>query len=174
MGACENNLNHPANRCLAMYDSVVEVDITNPWTIQSIVDGAYKISDGGADMYDDGNIIATSDGYGAGNYVTYSDLCTVQTYRLTNKYYMNHQDKFQFVLFPDMKENNINIYGELGADGNGTAERGELPLYNGYRGFYKKVCDAGDPSVNHLFITNAPDAYHEINTHTDNDSHRLP
>merc|ERR1711972_780788 len=62
----------------------------------------------------------------------------------------------------------IRIAGNLGADGNGRRKHGHFK-YKGWTAFWTQTHSAGDPSVTHVFITDAEKAQHDPSSDTDSD-----
>jgi hypothetical protein len=132
------------------------------------------ISDGGGDMYDGGNSLYTN----FGGPIDYSDgIITSSGYFGTGSQYFTRKYPGLFVMVADMEGvSQFEIYGNLGADGSGSADGAVLQttLYGRtYYGFVKRVYNAGDPSVNHLIITSISDANQEFSTNTNDDYHRV-
>ena len=141
------------------------------------------ISDGGNDMYDNGNCIsvpANSTAFSASscrsipNKVTYLQNCgkgsvNGQSYSMSMK-----NDGISVVFFASYTENTISINGNLGADHYGSLASGSY-TYNGWKGFWKVTWkgQSNDPGVNHLWITNAPNAVHNFASSTDHDYDQL-
>ena len=66
----------------------------------------------------------------------------------------------------------FSISGNLGADGAGTYVASSYSA-GSLTGYMTSVCNAGDPSVNHLYVidhTVSPHAAHTVNSHTDPDA----
>ncbi|MCX6951195.1 MAG: putative Ig domain-containing protein [Verrucomicrobia bacterium] len=159
------NVNHP----------LVRSAIPGRYAFSEGIVGTY-ISDGGNDMYDGGNQIDTNLAPGA--YLNYSDNAIVPHTALGSggQYFTRKYDGL-WVLAADVSGlDYFEITGNLGADGSGSTDTAVFTLtYNGtsYRGFLRRVYNAGDPSVNHLIIV--PDngtVTHEASTSTDSDYHR--
>ncbi|MBN2213231.1 MAG: choice-of-anchor D domain-containing protein [Bacteroidales bacterium] len=137
----------------------------------------YSIGDGGNDMYDGGNYLSTSMGM---SNIMYSDNIIVSGdmhFGANTAYFTRHLDGL-FVLAADMNEvESFHIDGDLGADGGGSYNSAVLEYeYNGirFKGFVKRVYNAGDPSVNHLVIIEEnPNATQSIGTTTNSDMHYL-
>ena len=158
------------------------VSEANLFSIGSITDD-YKasmqyIDNGGNDLYDEGNYIqvpALSD-----NYVTYLDNCEEGSVNGEQYSMAINGSGYSVVVFRNYGQDSIAIGGELGADGEGQAAQGSFE-YNGWKGFWKTVnechpmtgdeCDGYDPSLHHLWVTDAPidNTNHDIATDTDND-----
>ena len=141
-------------------------------------EGMEYIDNGGSDLYNEGNYIqvpALSD-----NHVIYYEDCKVGSVNGKQYTMAINGAGFSVTVFESYGEQSIAIAGELGADGEGQAVQGSLE-YSGWKGFWKTVnechpmggdaCDGYDPSLHHLWITNAPIANtsHVIATDTDND-----
>lgn len=136
-----------------------------------------SIGDGGNDMYDGGNLLSAN--LVAGSYLNYSDNVVVSSALLGagGQYFTRKYDGL-WVFAADINGlGSFQIDGNLGADGGGSTDTAVLSLtYGGtnYRGFVKRVYNAGDPSVNHLIIV--PDngiVVHDVATDTNNDYHRV-
>eukprot|EP00494_Astrolonche_serrata_P032925 UN33194 len=68
---------------------------------------------------------------------------------------MNYDDRrFQLTVVENMMSDRFEITGDLGSDGGGSCTHGSFRVGD-YYVFYKRNCNAGDSSVNHLLITNA-------------------
>jgi len=133
--------------------------------------GGTSISDGGNDMYDDGNCIsvpatsrATDSCSRITNKVTYLQNCGEQTVNGQSYFMSMKNDGISVVYFASYTENTISINGNLGADGGGSLASGSY-TYNGWEGFWKVTWDQSrDPGINHLWITNAPNATHSFDS----------
>eukprot|EP00494_Astrolonche_serrata_P024526 UN24785 len=120
-------------------------------------------------MYDTGNYIELD-----GNSLDYVNNCNAHYGGAT--VHMDYSDRrFFMVMIPNMgNSNTFNIDGGLGADGGGNCEAGDLTTYKGFKGYYKWNCNAGnDPSVNHVMISNAPNATHDWNCGRHSDFDRI-
>ncbi len=132
-----------------------------------------NISDGGYDMYDNGNYLNTD----LQRSISYSDnLITYNSAFGTNGKYFTRKYDGLFVMTADLDQvDQFYISGGLGADGYGSVDGTKLSLQsNGknYQAFVKRVYGAGsEPSVNHLIImqqdNNVSHAY-DSNTNIDN------
>ena len=135
---------------------------------------SYYISDGGNDMYDQGNILSTNLGgnlYYTGNSISSSP-------HLGYKKYFTYKENGIFIMAADMENvDYLTISGGLGADGKGNVDGSILSIYkngNSYLGFVKRVYGTTDPSVNHLVITQRESALsHEFSTYSDDDYHKI-
>ena len=136
-----------------------------------------NIADGGSDMYDNGNYLGAS--VTPGGYLNYSDNVFASSPLLGagGQYFTRKLDGL-FVFAADVNAlTYFEITGNLGADGSGSNDTAVISMVNNgtnYRGFVKRVYNAGDPSVNHIIII--PDngtAIHEASTDTNNDYHRV-
>lgn len=133
------------------------------------------ISDGGLDMYDAGNYLRTN----LGSALPYSNEAILSHASLGTggSYFTSKQDGL-FVFTADMVGvSSFEIYGNLGADGYGVANGSVLTRTVGgvvYKGFFKGVSGAYDPSVNHLIIVeDRPGVSQTYSTNTDNDQHTV-
>ena len=136
-----------------------------------------NISDGGNDMYDGGNFLGAS--ITPASYLNYSDnLIAASTLLGTGGQYFTRKFDGLFVLAADVNAlTYFEIVGNLGADGGGSTDTAVLSVVRDgttWRGFVKRVCNAGDPSVNHILIVPANGTVtHEASTDTNNDYHRV-
>ncbi len=129
------------------------------------------ISDGLDDMYDDGNYLST-DISGVIPY-TSGEIVASTSFGDNGRYFTREMPGL-FMMAAELDSiENFGIYGELGADGDGAYSAFELNVA-GFNAYYKGVCSAGDPSVNHLIlISNDVDASHTFATDTDDDQHNI-
>jgi len=162
----------------------------------------YGITDGGDDMYDDGNFIFTD------LCQTYQDIvdngddwelsipithtCALDEtdnddytsppmdgavvagddfFGAGSKYFTNMYPDLFVLIADNINVNEFTIAGNIGADGDGTAEVATVDL-GGYTMFYKSVFDAGDPSINHIIIVpgTADGISHFYDPDTDDDN----
>lgn len=133
----------------------------------------YYIEDAGGDMYDSGNYLSTD----VGGDIEYIDEITESTYLGEKGKYFTREYDGLFV-FAGALDNisYFEVYGGLGADGDGTVDGKILTLDHygtTYYGLVKRVYYAGDPSVNHLFITDNPDVEQDFFMDTDDDYHQV-
>jgi hypothetical protein len=161
----------------------------------------YNISDGGDDMYDTANFINTS----LSNDIVYTHTQmpdppvdndeqatiddfimdgTVQNgdsyFGLGSQYFTNLYPGLFVMVATGTTLEWFEINGDLGSDGNGQADLLDYTLsltgVNGdYSVYCKRVWDAGDPSVNHIFIVNTIDENisHEADLTTFDDYDRI-
>ena len=130
------------------------------------------------DSYNEGNYIqvpALSD-----NYVTYLENCEDGTVNGEQYSMAINGAGFSVLVFSSYGQVSIATAGELGADSEGLAAKGSFE-YNEWNGFWKTVnechpmtgddCDGYDPSLHHLWVTDAPisSTNHVVATDTDND-----
>jgi hypothetical protein len=156
---------------------------TNYNSITSLVPDLYEfldgasgiaISDGGNDMYDQGNLLSTN----LGSYLTYTNGVISASEIFNNEEYFTAKYPGLFVMVADMSNvDYFEITGNLGADGSGSVDGVVLNAQQSgtsYYGFVKRVFNANDPSVNHMIIVeNNASANHEFSTSTDNDQHKV-
>ncbi|NQX92460.1 MAG: HYR domain-containing protein, partial [Flavobacteriales bacterium] len=127
--------------------------------------GLNSISDGGNDMYDNGNILSLGTGI---NY-TSGEILNNGGYD-----YFTAQLPGMFVFYAsgDMPSS-FSISGNNGADGSGTAS-GYSITGGSTNGYFKQVCDAFDPSINQLIITTqAGNTTQAFSSNTDDDQHSI-
>lgn len=161
--------------------------------------GGNEISDGGNDMYDTGNEIYT-DLNGAIPYThtqmtdppvndnsqaVESDFAMDGTVELGDSYFGAGSQYFTnlypglFVMVAkDVTLDEFYIDGNLGSDGDGQADLFDYTLSlsgNEFSVYSKRVWDAGDPSVNHIFIVNTIDENitHDADLSTEDDYDKI-
>ena len=168
--------------CERIVTNVNSVNEPNFFTIGSVTNdyqaGMQYIDNGGDDLYDEGNYIqvpALSD-----NYVTYLENCDAGSVNGQQYSMAINGAGISVTIFSNYGQDSIAIGGELGADGEGQAVQGSFES-NGWKGFWKTVnechpnsgadCDGYDPTLHHLWVTDAPIASsnHVIASDTDND-----
>ncbi len=137
-----------------------------------------NIGDGGGDMYDGGNYIST-DPLANFSGVPYSNDLVVSSADFgTNGQYFTYKGTGIFLFAADLDNTDaFRINGNLGADGRGTVDVSTITsTLDGitYTGYIKRVYNAGDPSVNHLIITEQnSNITRTYSTSTDDDAHTL-
>ena len=155
-------------------------DITNliPNRFNLNLDGGSNyIDDGGDDMYDGANYLST-------NYTSefdYTDGAIVSDGTMgTNGSYFTKKYDDLFVLVADLDNvDYFNIYGNLGADGDGNTDGTVLNLTvkgSEYIGFVTRTNDGGngDPSINHLIIVKKNNfVNHKFLTSTEYEDHTI-
>ena len=136
-----------------------------------------SIIDGGANMYDTGNILSTDLNSGAP--LPYSDG-VVNSHPSTGAAgrYFTQKNGALWTLAADLEgAARFTISGGLGADGAYTATGGTFTRKVGgitYRGFYKRVTGTARPSVNHLIILeDRPGLAQQFENNTDSDFHEV-
>lgn len=134
-----------------------------------------NIGDGGGDMYDGGNFISTD----LATSIFYSNDNVINSTSFgTNGAYFTYKGTGMWLLAADLDGiNNFRITGNLGADGSGLVSTAILTSQVGsktYKGFVKRVYNAGDPSINHLMIVeDDPGITRTNNTTTSLENHNL-
>lgn len=147
--------------------------------IHPLTEGASgtSISDGGANMYDTGNILSTD--LNSGIPLPYTDGVVNSHASLgTAGRYFTQKNGALWTLAADLVgATRFTISGGLGADGAGSATGGTFTRTVAgvtYRGFYKRVTGTASPSVNHLIILeDRPGLDHQFETSTDSDIHEV-
>ncbi len=135
-----------------------------------------SINDGGGDMYDGGNMLGSNL---STSFIPYSDGVIGSHSALgTSGSYFTKKHPGLFVMAADLVgATRFSISGNLGADGGGSSSGGVFTRQVGgisYKGFFKRVYGASDPSVNHLIIVqDRPGLAHEFEANTDRDDHRV-
>lgn len=168
-------------------DSVLSKFVNSGTTLPNLMPFSYlfsdgiignSISDGGNDMYDGGNLLnITRTGISTPTNLSYSDNVVSANFGLgTNGQYFTKKINGMFLFAADINNvSSFSIDGNLGADGRGIASGSIITsTSNGitYKGFIKKVYNAGDPSVNHLIIVaDDPSITQTYSTNTDDDNH---
>ena len=111
------------------------------------------IVDGGNDMYDNGNYLSTNNS----SSFSYSDNAILSNtiFGTGGKYFTRKLDGL-FVLAADMNSVNwFRVSGNYGSDGGGNTDAGSFTISVGcktFNCFVSRVYNAGDPSINELFI----------------------
>lgn len=158
------NLNYALSPCNfnAPLASVLNYMNTNFTMVNSVIPSRYdftdgiignSIPDGGNDMYDGGNYINTN----LGTNLAYSDNVIINSAAMGagGKYFTR---KYQGLWMFAADVNNISSFytsGNNGADGSGNVDGTILTTTRcgtSYKGFVKRVYNAGDPSINQLII----------------------
>ena len=136
---------------------------------------SYSISDGGNDMYDEGNIISTE----YGGPIDYLDNnVTNSTVFGTSGAYVTRKVNNMWMLAADLDGvTEFNIEGNNGADGDGIVNGFTSTLTVGddsYSIFVKRVFEPEDPSINHLIIIpENPGATQNYSLDTNSDEHQV-
>lgn len=134
-----------------------------------------NITDGGMDMYDGGNYLRTN----LGGPLSYSDNAVRSSaFMGTGGEYFTRKRPGLFVFAADLVGvSKFEVYGNLGADGSGLVNAAVMTRTSGgvdYKGFFKGVSGAYDPSVNHLVIMeDRAGVSHAYSANTDNDLHTI-
>ncbi|OYW76159.1 MAG: hypothetical protein B7Z37_09995 [Verrucomicrobia bacterium 12-59-8] len=149
--------------------------IPNRYDFSDGVTGTY-ISDGGNDMYDVGNYLNTN----LGSSIAYSDdvIATPASSLGTGGRYFTRKQPGLFLFVADVAGiSSFSIAGNLGADGSGSVDGTVLTATRGstsFKGFVKRVYNAGDPSINHLIIiADNGSAAHTYAADTNDDQHNV-
>ena len=128
-------------------------------------------------MYDGGNCITvpgTSSNSCSGDSVTvlYKDNCEAGTVNGETYTMSINTNGISVLWFEKYTKSSISINGNNGADGSGSISPGSYS-YNGWKGFWKIVHGSGDPSIHHLWVTNAPSPGHTYSSNTNYDYDEL-
>jgi hypothetical protein len=136
-----------------------------------------SIIDGGANMYDTGNILSTDLNSGTPLPYTEGVVNSHPTTGSTGRYFTQKNGALWTLAADLVGAARFTISGGLGADGAGSAAGGTFTRTVAgvtYRGFYKRVTGTSRPSVNHLIILeDRPGLDHQIETNTDSDFHEV-
>ena len=155
------------------YYSILQ-NYPQPYTF-SYDGGNYYISDGGNDMYDDANYLNTD----LAQYIEYtSGAITPNTAFGANGVYFTLQLPGLFMLGADLDGiNEFYIDGNNGADGDGIVDSYDFQItFNSqlYNVYTKRVYDAWDPSINHMFLIPATAGItHNYSTDSNSDYDQL-
>lgn len=134
-----------------------------------------SINDGGGDMYDGGNRLNTN----IQSAISYSDNLVIQSpFMGSTGAYFTRKNTGLFVFAADLDNvSNFSITGNLGADGSGSSDGTVLTSSVGgvnYQGFVSRIFNAGDPSINHIVITEqSVGATHTFLPTTGNENHQI-
>ncbi|KAK3278262.1 hypothetical protein CYMTET_13791 [Cymbomonas tetramitiformis] len=135
------------------------------------------ISDGGHDMYDCGNQInAVSSAGTSSTQLPYRQSTTLGSSGNGDIEYTTYKASGMWLaVFHSASGSLVEYYtsGNNGADGGGLQASGYLGEYEGYHGWYKKVYNARDPSINEIIITTDGTWTQSIGRSTDDGMHRL-
>jgi hypothetical protein len=145
-------------------------------------DMAYELSsihDGGNDIYDYGNKISFNSN---SNYLTYKNTITSNGIGSGNYFVKIGPSAKRFFIFVsdlDSSITNVQINGNLGADGQGSVDGGVQTMTNNnieYKIYWKSVHDGrttGDPTLNHIWILRNVSGISRTyaSSDTNNDSH---
>ena len=150
--------------------------------------GDGTISDGGDDMYDNGNHLTTSRcsaDAGISPYTTGMTVVDSDCFGPGGQYRMDLRESMMVVVAKGAAPAStippwdFTVTGNLGADGNGIANQYDnIPARSGLKAYAKTVCSGTDPSVVHLMVVeDDPTAYqhvlHTIHQNTDDDYDEL-
>lgn len=136
-----------------------------------------SIIDGGANMFDTGNLLSTD--LAGGATLPYSDTSLASPPGLGaggSCFTRRHGPLWVFAA--DLNgASRFTVNGGLGADGAGSATGGTTTRTVAgvtYRGFFKRVTGTSSPSVNHLIIVeDRPGLAHQFDPGTDSDFHEV-
>jgi hypothetical protein len=142
------------------------------------------VSDGGDDMYDNGNYLSTSmcSGLGLAPYTTGMSVVNSECFGPHGQYRMDLRETMMVVVAKpstdaaSMQPWDFTVTGNLGADGSGAAEAfDDIPPRSGLKAFAKTVCSRTDPSITHLMVVEdrAPLPTHQWSRDTDRDDDEL-
>ena len=151
-------------------------NIPNGYNMRDGITGTC-VSDGGNDMYDCGNQLNTN----LGTLIPYTGG-TVNTHpAFGGGSYFTHKFNNLWVMTADL--NNVSSFftsGNNGADGRGNIATFDYTVTVGCLTYYvyvKRIYNAGDPSINHIYIVPdngaGPRPTHTWATNTDDDRHTL-
>ena len=123
-----------------------------------------SINDGGNDMYDGGNVMITDQSNTSAIQYTQTTVGdgTIESgttwFGPGSTYFTNLYNGLFVLGAHNISIDRFGIYGNVGADGGGntSSESFELTVNTvTYTAFFKKIWNAGDPSVNHLILVPA-------------------
>lgn len=136
-----------------------------------------SIIDGGANMFDTGNLLSTNLASGATLPYSESGLTSPPGVGAGGSCFTRKQGPL-WVFAADLNgASRFTVNGGLGADGAGSATGGTTTRTVAgvtYRGFFKRVTGTSSPSVNHLIIVeDRPGLAHQFDASTDSDFHEV-
>eukprot|EP00854_Cymbomonas_tetramitiformis_P010930 gene10930-biopygen11195 len=135
------------------------------------------ISDGGGDMYDCGNQINVVSSAGTSStQLPYRQSTTLGSSGNGDIEYTTYKASGMWLAVFHSASGSLAEYytsGNNGADGGGSQASGYLGEYEGYHGWYKKVYNAYDPSINEIIITTDGTWTQSIGSSTNDGMHRL-
>ena len=124
---------------------------------------------GNDDMYDVGNMINVP--ANTSNHVVYLRNCQQGTVNGQPYWMAMNNSGYSVTLFTPYLKDNISISGNLGNDGKAYQSTGSFN-YKGWRGFWKIVEGTSvNAGVSHLWVTDAPNATHEVMFGDDDDEY---
>jgi len=163
---------------LAKIDSLGEVTLIDVPYFGFEYEVRKSISDGGDDMYDNGNYLNTN----LALEIPYVHSPNSSDGAVTDgtsyfgegsQYFTNNNDSVFSMVATNIAITSFSISGNLGADHGGSRKSGRLVVSVGghdFSVFYRCVYGAGDPSVNHLIIIPGDhDLTHNVDNSTDID-----
>ncbi|MFN8349942.1 MAG: GEVED domain-containing protein [Flavobacteriales bacterium] len=180
-GAPDNSL---ANVLNAINANAAALQGSIPTPFAFAMDGGVNgtnISDGGLDMYDGGNFLNTN----LASAISYSDnvILASSSFGSGGQYftrYLAGSGGTGSLFFCSADINGLStmsITGNNGADGSGTQDTYSFTVSAGgvtYTAFLKRVYNAGDPSINQLFLIPQPNsASQTIGTTTDDSQQNI-
>eukprot|EP01043_Picozoa_sp_COSAG02_P024171 COSAG02_NODE_1312_length_13319_cov_5.355371_6_plen_1028_part_01 len=142
-----------------------------------------SVSDGGDDMYDNGNYLSTSrcSSGGLAPYTTGMVVVDSDCFGPHGQYRMDLRETMMVVVAkpgtPPLDGTasmpwDFTVSGNLGADGSGSVDayQDNIPPQSGLKAFAKTVCSREDPSITHLIVVeNDPALLHSWSDNTDSD-----
>jgi len=141
-----------------------------------------KISDGGNDMYDGGNMIQVK-GSRTSSVLDYTNQCaTVWKKTMVDdiEYFTCKISKPVTVWFAGFRSvggniKGIKVTGNLGADGSGSTSSGKTSVWPHGKlfGYFKEVYGTRDPSINHLVMVPDDSWTNTFPADTNNDLHEV-
>ena len=165
---------------------VSSVNVGSFYTISShYFAGGTFISDGGDDMYDNGNCISVPatptetthcSAISSSMKVTYKANCETGTVNGESYSMSMMNGGISLLRFQRYTKDTISINGNIGADGTGFIAGGSYTTGD-WSGFWKVTWGGTtvtpDPGINHLWVTNAPSAIHTYPSSTNWDYDQL-
>eukprot|EP00494_Astrolonche_serrata_P032841 UN33110 len=133
------------------------------WNDETTVSEYSYIGDGGSDMFDSGDYMHLANHNETSSVLQYSTSC-LSNEANSHDAYMNFNDN-RFVLNAMLMEHDMfSLRGYLGADDGQCRETANPFEYGGYHGYWSSFCgyDPRDGTINHIFITDAPNANHHF------------
>ena len=157
-----------SNIGLLSIDSLIEKlnNLENMYTLSYNDLSTSSWSDAGDDMYDGANQLYIDN---ALQYIWETSNTTDLNVLDFGNYTFRTNPSSTVLLVENFQGDEFKIAGDTGADGHGLVDYGELNSRNGFKVFYHQIYNAGDPSINHLVITNSSNPTFTASSYSNND-----
>jgi hypothetical protein len=115
----------------------------------AVTNGLAYISDGGDDIYDDGNYLSNS----ANSELFYSTTPVADKFGLGSEYVTSYEGGVFATFVTGNLDDEFSVTGETGADGDGSEVIAHLQDYNGYSAVVFQTMEGwGDPTTNRVLV----------------------